>query len=272
MVLPDRRPSAYQEGAQFLGISIHCGKPEHCDKFDFMDGRSVARKIYDILWKVKQMRLFHVDSSARKQGSISRDLTAYFVEELRRHVRDLEVDYLDLATDPLPHVTEMFTAAMFTPPPQRTDAMREALKQGDKVAARMMSADALLFGVPLYNFGMPSTFKAFIDQVVRPGVTHVAEADGTISGKMGAHRALVVSTRGLDFSPGAAWEDMDGLLPGIRAVFKFIGLKEAAYVNVQPLLVSGEERKQQAISEARVELSSIAGKWSLRTPDMSEVA
>lgn len=218
------------------------------------------------------MRLFHVDSSARSHGSSSRALTAHFVEKLRSRVSGLEVDYLDLATDPLPHVDELFTAAMFTPPLQRTEEMRDALRLADTVASRVMSSDALLFGIPLYNFGLPSTFKAFLDQLVRPGVTHVPEPDGSITGKLEALRAMVVTTRGLDFSAGSEWEDMDGLLPNLRAIFKFTGLKNVSYVNAQPLLAHGEKRKQQALNDARDELSRIAGKWSLDMLHNVEVA
>ena len=119
------------------------------------------------------MRLLHLDSSARFERSSSRMLSAHFVGALRAGLPGLVVDRLDVAADPLPHVSEAFTAAAYTPEAERTPAMREVLRVSDALVDRLLAADAMVFGVPMYNFGMPSAFKAFVDHIVRGGRTYV---------------------------------------------------------------------------------------------------
>lgn len=210
------------------------------------------------------MRLLHVDSSARFERSNSGMLTAYFVDQLRLKLPELEVDYLDVAADPLPHVSDVFTAAMYTPPADRTEAMHEALRASDALVDRLLAADAMVFGVPMYNFGMPSAFKAFVDHIVRPGRTHARDASGAIVGKLGDRRALFITSRGIDLSPGSGAESADALTPGLRAAFGFIGLTHVTFVDAQPLQFAGEERKRQALIKARLELNRVAEAWAVQ--------
>ena len=204
------------------------------------------------------MRLLHLDSSARVERSSSRALTAHVVSALKARLPDLVVDRLDVAADPLPHVSEAFTAAAYTPDEQRTPAMREELRVSDALVDRLLAADAMVFGVPMYNFGMPSAFKAFVDHIVRGGRTYVWGPDRSIIGQLGGKRALFVTTRGADLGPGTALAGLDALTPGLRAAFGFIGLTDLDFVDAQPLQFDGEVRKQQALARARAELDQVA--------------
>ena len=208
------------------------------------------------------MRLLHVDSSARFAKSSSRALTAHFVAALRAALPGLAVDRLDVAADPLPHVSEAFTAAAYTPERDRTPAMRDVLRVSDALIDRLLAADAFVFGVPMYNFGMPSALKAFVDHIVRGGRTYVSGPDQTIVGMLQDKRALFVTARGSDFRPGSGYETSDALTPGLRAAFAFIGLTNVEFVDAQPLSFEGEDRKRQALADARAGLDRIAGQWA----------
>lgn len=208
------------------------------------------------------MRLLHLDSSARFERSSSRMLTAHFVAALRAGLPGLIVDRLDVAADPLPHVSEAFTAAAYTPEEERTPAMREVLRASDALVDGLLAADAVVFGIPMYNFGMPSAFKAYVDHIVRGGRTYVWGPDHTIIGQLGSKRALFVTTRGVDLGPGTAYANADTLTPGLRTAFGFIGLTDLEFVDAQPLQFAGEARKQQALHQARVKLDQIAEQWA----------
>ncbi len=211
------------------------------------------------------MRLLHVDSSARFDRSSSRALTSHFVAAVRARLPDLTVDRLDIVAEPLPHVPEAFTAAAYTPDEARTPEMREVLGVSDALVDRLLAADAMVFGVPMYNFGMPSAFKAFVDHIVRGGRTYVWGPDHTIVGQLAGRRALFVTARGADLGPGSGYETSDALTPGLRAAFGFIGLTDVTFVDAQPLQFAGEERKQQALAQARAELDRIASQWAADT-------
>ena len=124
------------------------------------------------------MHILHVDASARTSGSHSRKLSAHFVEALRELVPTLAIDRLDLAATPPRHFGELETAAISIPEADHTPAMREAIADSDAIVARVLSADAIVIGTPIHNFGMPFTLKAFFDRVSRNGKTFVADETG----------------------------------------------------------------------------------------------
>ncbi len=89
------------------------------------------------------MRLLHIDSRTLIERSSSRMLTAYFVEQLGLQLPKAKVDYPDIAAGPLPHVSDILTAAMYTPPAGRTEPMREALRVSHALVDRLLVADAM---------------------------------------------------------------------------------------------------------------------------------
>ena len=120
---------------------------------------------------VTEMRLMHVDASPKRQLSNSKMLSAYFVETLKKRIPGLTVDYLDLSVETPPHVSGDFAKATYTPAAERTDAMKKTLEYSDQLCARVLMSDLLVFAMPMYNFSMPSSFKAFIDNLVRTNLT-----------------------------------------------------------------------------------------------------
>ncbi len=81
------------------------------------------------------------------------------------------VTYRDLGHNPIPHLEEPWIAAAFTPPEQRTPELWQAIKFSDLLVDELLAADIYVLGVPMYNFSVPSSFKAYIDQIVRIGRT-----------------------------------------------------------------------------------------------------
>lgn len=210
------------------------------------------------------MRLLHIDSSARCARSHSRALSALFVAALHARMPMLDLDRLDVAADPPPHATELFTAAMYTPAEQRTPAMVESLRTSDALCDRVMAADAMVFGVPMYNFGMPSVLKAFFDNIVRPGRTYKRGPDGRVVGQLGGQRVLFVTARGADLGLRSGRESADALTPGLRAILGFLGVTDMTFVDAQPLQFAGDEARSRALAQARERLLGIAGSWAVQ--------
>src|SRR6516225_3234979 len=100
------------------------------------------------------MKIFHVDSSAKRERSNSRALSSEFIENLRSEGVDVEVDYLDVTVDTPAHVTEAFAIATYHAEHDRTDEMRATLAPSDALCKRLFEADALVFAMPMYNWSM----------------------------------------------------------------------------------------------------------------------
>jgi FMN-dependent NADH-azoreductase len=209
----------------------------------------------------------HVDASPKRERSNSRALSRHFVDLLReRGVADLEVDYLDVALDPPPHPTECFAVAAYTPPDERTPEMAASLKVSDDLCRRLLAADALVFAMPMHNFTIPSAFKAFVDNIVRGGLTYVAAPGGRYAGQVSRQKVLFITSRGADLRPGSPLARMDALTPALRAAFGFIGVAEPRFVDAQPLQFADQEARAAALARARADLAAVAAEWAAPGP------
>jgi FMN-dependent NADH-azoreductase len=207
------------------------------------------------------MKLLHVDASAKREWSNSRALSRHFIDLLKQQIPALEVDYLDVAADTPAHVSEAFTVATYTPAADRTPAMKQTLEASDALCKRVLDADAFVFAMPMYNFSMPSVFKAFIDNIVRTNLTYTIGDDGSYVGQM-ADKVLFITTRGADLRPGKPLGGMDALTPALRAAFGFLGVAAPTFVDAQPLTFSAAEERDAALVRAKAELAAIAGQWA----------
>lgn len=210
------------------------------------------------------MKLLHVDASAKREWSNSRALSRHFIDLLRQQVPALDVDYLDIAADANPpaHVSEAFTVATYTPAAQRTPAMKQTLEASDALCKRVLEADAFVFAMPMYNFSMPSVFKAFIDNIVRTDLTYKVGADGSYQGQLAPDKVLFLTTRGADLRPGSPMAGMDALTPALRAAFAFLGVPSPTFVDAQPLTFSAVQEREAALVRAKAELAALAQRWA----------
>lgn len=207
------------------------------------------------------MKIMHVDTSPKGDWSNSRALSRYFLDKLAETVSGLEIDYLDLDIETPAHVTKDFAIATYAQPGDRTREMTAVLEESDVLCQRLLAADACVFAMPMYNWSMPSRFKAYIDAITRPGITYKV-IDGKIVGQLSRQKVLFVTTRGADLRPGGEYDGMDGLTPALRAAFRFIGATSPSFVDAQPLQFSDQEARVEALVRAKAELDAIAIDWS----------
>ncbi|MDH6128638.1 NAD(P)H-dependent oxidoreductase [Kitasatospora sp. GP82] len=147
--------------------------------------------------------LLHLDSSALPQGSASRDVTATFRKAWEEQHPEGKVVYRDLAAEPLPHLTAAGVSAPFTDPADRTEEQNAALALRTELAEELENADAVLIGAPMYNLTIPSSLKAWLDQVIIMGRT--GGENSSVAGKP----VTVVASRGGSYAPGTPREGFE---------------------------------------------------------------
>ena len=211
--------------------------------------------------EARRVRIMHIDCSRRFAGSASRKLSARFVERLAVSGLAFDVDRLDLAVSPPQHFGEVQTAAMYLAEAERSPDMVGALADSDALCERVLAADGIVCGIPMYNFGMPSAFKAFVDHVVRSGKTFEVTGEGVV-GHLAGTRAVFIMTTGGDYRSGATFEGMDCLTPHLETVCAFVGIPNPDIVHAQPMQFEGEDAKEQALHLADRLIADLAGAWA----------
>ena len=176
------------------------------------------------------MKLLQIDSSARS-SSVTRQLTAKFVEEWRRNHPAGEVLQRDLSTTVLPHITDDWGGTNLEPS-QLSPAQRNYLSTSDYLIEELEAADTIIIGAPMYNFAIPSSLKAWIDQIVRIGKT-VGYGPSGARGLLGKKRVLVVTARGGAYEKGTPGEKFDFQEPYLRHIFGFIGLTDVTFIHAE---------------------------------------
>jgi len=181
------------------------------------------------------MKLLQIDSSARS-SSVTRQLTAKFVV-LRR----------DLSTTVLPHITDDWGGTNLEPS-QLSPAQRNYLSTSDYLIEELEAADTIIIGAPMYNFAIPSSLKAWIDQIVRIGKT-VGYGPSGARGLLGKKRVLVVTARGGAYEKGTPGEKFDFQEPYLRHIFGFIGLTDVTFIHAENQAREGASPSLAAAAE-----------------------
>lgn len=206
--------------------------------------------------------ILHIDSSARPgssgqqaHGSHTRRLSAHFVERYRQLDSRTEVIYRDVGAEPPSPVSGNWVHAAFTPPAAREPWMEAALAQSDALVDELLAADIIVAGVPMYNFGPPAQFKAWLDNIVRVGRTF--GFDRSRAGEpywpllAGAGKQLVIlSSRGdHGYDPGQRLEGINHVEGSVRSVFRYLGVTETYGAAIE-YDEFGDDRLQRSIADA----------------------
>lgn len=192
------------------------------------------------------MTILHIDSSILGANSVSRTVSAAVVERLAAEHPGVATVRRDLAADPLPHLT------LADLPAAHPLSVAGDGSDGDAVLAEFLDADVVVIGVPMYNFGIPSQLKAWLDRILVPGVTFSYGANGP-EGLAGNKRVILALSRGGVFQPGAASEHAES---HVRAVLGFIGI--APEIVVAEGVGMGPDARQASLDGALGEAARLA--------------
>jgi FMN-dependent NADH-azoreductase len=154
---------------------------------------------------------------------------------------------LALPGNALPHLSGHFTGSIFLPPAARSPEQAADLELSDRLTAEFLAADTLIVATPMYNYTVPTTLKAWIDHVSRPGLTFTYEG-GVQRGLAGGRRAVFLLASGGVYTSGPQ-APQDFLAPYLRHMMGFFGITDVTFLRAEGLAWDAPAALARADSE-----------------------
>ena len=170
--------------------------------------------------------LLAIEVSPRFDHSTSRKLTSLFVDTWRNAHPGGNIIVRDLMKTHLPFVDLPWIGGAYTPPAQHSPESAGAIRISNDLIAELKAADQIVIGTPMFNFSIPAVLKAYIDHIVRVGVTVSANNVGLLTGK----KATIILATGGDFSPGSQVEGYNQASGYLRQVLAWIGITDVEII------------------------------------------
>ena len=197
-------------------------------------------------------RVLIIESSARQNDSISRQLTRDFIAQWQSAHPTDTITVRDLAANPVPHLDETLLGGWMKPQEQRSAEELKALQRSNELTDELLAADVLVMAAPMYNFTIPSTLKAWLDHVLRAGITFKYTETGP-QGLLTGKRVYVLTARGGIHAGGAS----DHQEPYLRQVMAFIGIHDVTFIHAEGLNMGGDFH-DKGLNQAKAKLAAVA--------------
>ncbi|RIX46205.1 MAG: FMN-dependent NADH-azoreductase [Rhodocyclales bacterium GT-UBC] len=198
------------------------------------------------------MNILQINASARSQGSNSTRLADAISQRLLAANPGAKLELRDLASQPHPVLDEPSLGALFTPAEQRTPEQAARVALDDALIAQVQASDAIVLGVPMYNFGVPVQLKTWIDAIARAGVTFRYTANGP-EGLLKGKKVYIALARGGLYRDTPA----DSQVPYLKSVLAFLGMTDVSFVYAEGLAM-GADAASQAFAQAEAEIAALA--------------
>ena len=193
-----------------------------------------------------------IESSARQQDSFSRELTQQFISHWKTlHPAD-RLTVRDLAVNPVPHLDADLLGGWMKPEAQRNAAEQASLQRSNELTDELLAADVLVLAAPMYNFAIPSTLKAWLDHVLRAGLTFKYTETGP-QGLLTGKKAYVLTARGGIYAGSTA----DHQEPYLRQVLAFVGIHDVTFIHAEGMNLGGDFQ-EKGLNQAKARLSDVA--------------
>lgn len=196
------------------------------------------------------MNILQVNSSARSEGSHSTRLADAIVTRLREEQADTRLTIRDLARQPHPALDETALVALFTPAEQRAPGQAARVALDDALIAEIRGADVVVLGVPMYNFGVSTQLKNWIDAISRARETFRYTENGP-EGLLTGKTVYAALARGGVYRDTPA----DSQVPYLKTVLGFLGMTDVRFIYAEGLAM-GPDAEQQAIARAQAEIET----------------
>jgi FMN-dependent NADH-azoreductase len=202
------------------------------------------------------MKLLHIDSSPLGGNSVSRELTRRIVSQWRATHPQIQVEYLDLAMHAPSHLDgDSLGFRLGVSAEGLSDVQRKENELSEKLVSQFLAADVIVVGAPMYNFGVPSQLKAWIDRVAQAGRTFKYTEKGPV-GLAAGKAVIVASARGGMYTANPTLAGLDHQESYLQTVFGFFGITDIRFVRAEGVAM-GEQAKQMAFAKADLEITSI---------------
>ena len=195
--------------------------------------------------------LLQIQSSIFSNGGQSSQLAERFIAAWRASNPGGKVIVRDLATEPVPHLDAARFGAFLAKPGERTPAQQAVVDYSDTLIDELKRADVVALGLPMYNFGLPSTLKAYFDHIGRAGVTFKYTEKGPV-GLLTGKKVYVFAARGGLY----AGTPSETQTPFIRTFLSFIGMDDIEFVYAEGLAIS-EASKEHGLDRARAHIDAL---------------
>ncbi len=199
-------------------------------------------------------KLLILNSSFMGENSVSRKLTATFAEKFLQSNPGTERIDVDISALELPHLGGEIIGSFFTPAEQRNEVQGAHVQRSDDLIAQFKEADVVVIGAPMYNFGIPSTLKSYIDHILRAGETFKYTEEGPV-GLLEDKPVYIIATRGGDYSENG-FPHMDFVLPYLKTVLGFIGITNVIEVQANGQAL-GDEAAAAGVDAATTEIEKV---------------
>ena len=197
------------------------------------------------------MKILQINSSARSAGANSTRLADSITARLKAANPAAVLELRDLAANPHPVLDEAALGALFTPADQRTPEQAARVALDDALIAQVQSADAIVLGVPMYNFGVPVQLKTWIDAIAKAGVTFRYTENGP-EGLIKGKKVYVALARGGLYRDTPA----DSQVPYLKGVLGFLGMTDVEFIYAEGLAM-GPESADKAFAAAEAAIGAV---------------
>lgn len=199
------------------------------------------------------MKILQINSAARSVGANSTRLANALTARLKEKNPDAVVELRDLAANPHPTLDEAALGAIFTPPDQRTSEQAARVALDDQLIAQVQSADVLVLGVPMYNFGVSIQLKNWIDAIAKAGTTFRYTENGP-EGLIKGKKVFLTLARGGIYRDTPS----DSQVPYLKTVLGFLGITDIECVYAEGLAM-GQESADKAFASAEQQIAELIG-------------
>ena len=200
------------------------------------------------------LKILHLDASVTGQKSISRPLTKDAAKHLKELYPEAIYVYRDLVAQPLGQSTAVRRRLDADGQNPAVDQIEE-FETSKQILSEFLSADTILIGAPMYNYGIPSQLKVWIDLICVPGVTFTYGPTGA-KGQCGDKRVIVIATRGGRYGPGSPTESRDHQEKYLRDIFGHLGVTNITVITVEGVAL-GPESLEKALGAARAGITGL---------------
>ncbi|RED53311.1 FMN-dependent NADH-azoreductase [Aestuariispira insulae] len=216
--------------------------------------------------------ILRIEASARQEGSLTRMLSTAFFEQWKQDNASFRIMVRDVGANPPPSLHASWIAAAFTPETARSREDQETLALSDRLIEEVTWADVIVMATPMYNYGMPSSLKAWLDHVVRIDKTFsfdLARGDRPLEPTLQGKQLVLLTASGeFGFEPGGINDGEDHLTPHIQSVAKYLGVSEIQHVAIEYQEFK-DDRFERSKNRALQSVRELASRMSLQKKKMA---